>query len=474
MDRRDISKALFATAAGSAVVARQANAQSCTAPCYAQTPAEMTVGVTPVNSSIPSHLACGLCFVERYGNNTAPGITDMTAAAQNAVYVALQANCGIAAATMCLLTAAVNIDRLVDGAAFDNYFYVVGDNGGGFQVNSAIAMFSSTIAFSSAPVSQLLFFDGVTFIGNSGASYVLNDGRFLRTRFNKCNFDKILGCKSSIYVQSIQFTHCNMRRGVGTFWTSTGVTYDFKWIGNITEAWTGSVLNLAKVIGGAIMGSLLEGVSIAAITYNGAAGFTISGNYFEGNALDIDGTGVTQASGVSITGNFFDRSSNPTVYGIKWGNGSPVNCFSTGNHCNGRLHTFPVAGMDVCIKDSATVALYDNEPTPSFPTLVSFNDGALGGAYGGVVKGYGVTGAGGFLGLGVLNNGTYTEAITINQAAQVFINKSTPAAASGQLGIGTTTATTATAGGETLPANPALFLEINISGTFYKIPLYNT
>ena len=49
MRRRDISKALFATAAGSAVVAQRAEAQTCTAPCYAQTAAEIAAGVTPTN-----------------------------------------------------------------------------------------------------------------------------------------------------------------------------------------------------------------------------------------------------------------------------------------------------------------------------------------------------------------------------------------------------------------------------------------
>jgi hypothetical protein len=35
------------------------------------------------------------------------------------------------------------------------------------------------------------------------------------------------------------------------------------------------------------------------------------------------------------------------------------------------------------------------------------------------------------------------------------------------------TATTATAGTRTLPSSPAGFLEINVSGTLYKLPYYN-
>jgi hypothetical protein len=49
----------------------------------------------------------------------------------------------------------------------------------------------------------------------------------------------------------------------------------------------------------------------------------------------------------------------------------------------------------------------------------------------------------------------------------------TPTAPASQLGIGATTATTANSGSETLPAQPAGFLVMNLSGTPIKIPYYN-
>lgn len=79
MRRRDISKALFATAAGSALVAQRAEAQTCTAPCFAQTAAEIAAGVTPVNYASPPG------YVSRYGANTVPGTTNMSTAIMNAV-----------------------------------------------------------------------------------------------------------------------------------------------------------------------------------------------------------------------------------------------------------------------------------------------------------------------------------------------------------------------------------------------------
>jgi hypothetical protein len=52
------------------------------------------------------------------------------------------------------------------------------------------------------------------------------------------------------------------------------------------------------------------------------------------------------------------------------------------------------------------------------------------------------------------------------------VGGATPTVSTGQLGLGVTTATTATAGSNTLPANPVGFLEINLGGTMYKLPYY--
>lgn len=86
MHRRDISKALFASAAGSALVAQRAEAQSCVAPCYARTAAEIAIGVTPTNLAYPAG------YVYRYGTNTTPGTTDMTSAINTCANVCRQGN----------------------------------------------------------------------------------------------------------------------------------------------------------------------------------------------------------------------------------------------------------------------------------------------------------------------------------------------------------------------------------------------
>src|SRR5690349_3778689 len=57
MDRRDLSKAVFAGLAGATVVPRMAQSQTCTPSCYPQTPAEAAAQVVPVdNTRIPGDL----------------------------------------------------------------------------------------------------------------------------------------------------------------------------------------------------------------------------------------------------------------------------------------------------------------------------------------------------------------------------------------------------------------------------------
>jgi hypothetical protein len=85
--RRDISTALVASAAGAAaLLPRRAQSQTCSPPCYSQTAAETALGVTPTNTAYPPG------HVYRYGTNTTPGTTDMTAAINVGANVCRQGN----------------------------------------------------------------------------------------------------------------------------------------------------------------------------------------------------------------------------------------------------------------------------------------------------------------------------------------------------------------------------------------------
>lgn len=96
-----------------------------------------------------------------------------------------------------------------------------------------------------------------------------------------------------------------------------------------------------------------------------------------------------------------------------------------------------------------------------------------------------------FGGITVNSGGTYQEdggshqgALTINAGGAytllattgvgaIAVGAAAPVVQAGQVGIGSGTSTTATAGAQTLPANPAGFWVVNIAGTTQKIPYYN-
>lgn len=251
------------------------------------------------------------------------GVTDDTAAVQAAVDYCIGNNKNLLVSGMCLLTDSINIDRQVDGAAYDNYFIISSENGGGFVVDTAIAMFSSTIPFTTAPVSQLVKFDNLIFSStdNSLAAYVLDEARFLRTRFDGCSFQKIKMLVASTYTQSIYMTDCNVRRFTGIFFDSQAYTYDFKMVNCLVEAGV-NCLHLNNPVGCSVVSSCIEGMSGTAIAYDGAQGLDVTGSYFEANGLDIDGTdGGTSTSnsyGVCLNGNYFSNSTS--TYTVKWYN----------------------------------------------------------------------------------------------------------------------------------------------------------
>lgn len=288
------------------------------------------------------------------------GITDDTVAVQAAVTYAIANNLGVYVPGLCLLTASVNIDRQVDGAAFDDYFVISSNGSGGFTVDTAIPMFSTTIAFSTDPVSQLVRFENVIFQSSNSslAAYVLDNAKFLRTSFESCTFAKIkLLTAPTVYTQSIYLIGCNIRRFSGTFFNSGSYTYDFKMVNCIVEAGGGTALRWHNAIGCSVVSSCIEGMSGTAIAYNGASGIDITGSYFEGNGLDIDGTdGGTSSSnayGVCLNGNYFSHPN--ATYSIVWG--ASFNCISIGNYHQYNMHNQTSATSDVMVDDFAQGSL---------------------------------------------------------------------------------------------------------------------
>jgi hypothetical protein len=312
----------------------------------------------PVNQILAIDSVSIMSYVP-FGTNIST--TDCAPYVQLAVNYAIANNLQVNVDGMFLLSTMVNIDRHVDYAIYADYFKFFTTVGGGFKVTTNMAMFSSTLPFTTDPVSQLIRWNGITFKGNAGASYVLNGGRFLRMVFDGCDFEKILCCNCSIYAQSISFIgRCNARYGVGTFWRTATVSIDCTF-DVLAESWTGDFLNLAFPISSKVTG-VIENISGTAIVYDGAYGFTISA-YFEANGLDIDGTGAQQAYGVNLLGGYYNHV-NPAQYSVIWGSVTQ-SCSSIGNFHTGSFHNVP-AGADVLIRDSAVVSVQNNSTNPIF------------------------------------------------------------------------------------------------------------
>jgi hypothetical protein len=84
MRRRDVPKALLASAAGAGLLKESAQAQTCNPPCYPRSGPEIAAGVTPVDYTYPPG------HVYRYGTNLTPGTTDMTTAINTCASVCRQ------------------------------------------------------------------------------------------------------------------------------------------------------------------------------------------------------------------------------------------------------------------------------------------------------------------------------------------------------------------------------------------------
>ena len=312
------------------------------------------------------------------------GTTDDTAAVQLAIDYCLTNHRDLLVNGNCYITSSLKIDKPVDDPTYDEYFTILTDSNGGFIVKSAIAMFSSNIAFTTAPVVALVRFQNLVFQCNNSAlnAYVLDDGRFLRTVFTGCTFSKIKCLTTtSVNTQSIYFLQCNVRRFVGIFFNSNAYTYDFKMVECLIEAGTGSALRFNNPVGCSVVSSCIEGMSGTAIIYDGAQALDVTGCYFEANGLDIDGTdGGTSTSvsyGVCFNGNYFSNST--ATYTVKWGQ-TLSGCISIGNWHTGSMHDITVAPTGIVVFDTAQNSLSN---IPNLPII----QGGFNGQFTGVVTG---------------------------------------------------------------------------------------
>lgn len=283
--------------------------------------------------------------------------TDDTAAIQAAIDFCLTNKRDMVIPGLSRITASLNINRLVDSAAADNFFTISSDNGGGLVVTTAINMFSSSLPYVAAGVTQLVKFENLIFESSDAAlaAYVLDGNKYIRTQFVGCSFRKIKCLTvtgAGKLTQSIYFFNCQGRRWAGTFFDSLFTSFDIKVHGCLFEAGE-ECFKLVAAVGCSFVQNTIEGMSSGPIVVNGSQGLTIEGNYFEGSPLDIDLT-LGSHLGVNVLSNYFGGTLPTGAEAVFWGIAENSN--SLGNYSSQKLHNF-TSSSKVVVNDYAVTAV---------------------------------------------------------------------------------------------------------------------
>jgi hypothetical protein len=283
--------------------------------------------------------------------------TDDTAAIQAAIDFCITNKRDMVIPGLSRITASLNINRAVDSAAADNFFTISSDNGGGLVVTTAINMFSSSLPYVAAGVTQLVKFENLIFETNDSAlsAYVLDGNKYIRTQFVGCSFRKIKCLTvtgAGKLTQSIYFFNCQGRRWAGTFFGSLFTSFDIKVHGCLFEA-GGECFKLVSAVGCSFVQNTIEGMSGGPIVVNGSQGLTIQGNYFEGSPLDIDLT-LGGHLGVNVLSNYFGGTVPSGAEAVFWEVAENSN--SLGNYSAQKLHRF-TGNSKVVVNDYAVTAV---------------------------------------------------------------------------------------------------------------------
>jgi hypothetical protein len=259
----------------------------------------------------------------------------------------------------------VNIDRLVDAVDTEFYFTIFSDSGGGFLINGAGTMFSTTLFpgpyAANSPGSHLIRFDNIRFecTDRLAFAYVLDARRFLRIVFSECSFYKIRCGRTNAleYWQSYTWINCFVQGHAGAF-VYGEEAYDISVIGGLYQAGGADyAFDLSKLFYGRFWATFVN-YQAAALKLNGPKGLDISG-YFETNVLDIDfRTGGIPAVGVNIHGLISLVGAVGEPYKILWG--EAFGCTSSGNVFYGKGHDL-LATSAVDINDHSYEALSNRD-----------------------------------------------------------------------------------------------------------------
>lgn len=306
------------------------------------------------------------------------GVADDSAAVQAAVNYCLSQT---PASTLvitgnCRLGSSVNINRLVDSTTAP-FRIIGGSDGSGFYTSGNVTMFDTTLPVTTAPQSENIWFENINFSTSSNAnnSFVLAGGKFLRMRFDGCDFS-LIRCMytTTIYAQSYQFYGCRARYWLDYFFSSAGA-YDFYASVDMKGGVHGFRFLSATypILRASIENGVFEGCTGSYVTGGKANGLVVSNNYIEFNAapaVNLD-AGFANTS-ASVTGNIFVQAAaelaDANFYDVQWG--ETIRATSSGNYCNGKLHNpYKITGADKLLTidgDVADVELYKGFKTGLF------------------------------------------------------------------------------------------------------------
>lgn len=222
----------------------------------------------------------------------------------------------------CWINGTSYIDRLVDNTYSE--FKIIGRGpGAGFYTTGDITIFDSTIAATTAPVSEFVTFEGLQFESSAATnnSYILTQ-KFLRIKNRDCYFKRIryINC-TSIYAQTFHFIDCNIRNcGYASkpFFVAYG-SYDLSFIHNIIENNYTLVKSVDPAVGTnelRIIDNVIEGSQESTLLLTGCANLVFSINYVEANPInDINlfAGGVNNLN-ATFQGNLFVNPNGEVVY----------------------------------------------------------------------------------------------------------------------------------------------------------------
>jgi hypothetical protein len=285
--------------------------------------------------------------------------TDDSTAVQAAVDYCITNKKDLYIPSKCLLGSTIYINRQVD--TFDAYgMFTI--SGGGFVVNTDIAMFDTTLhsnyptsddptsPYYYFPGSQNIQFVGVTFEGSTlvGSKYVMGSGRILRLVFTQCSFywiklvstgDINLGTAGlQEFTQQWYLVNCSIRQWDGIFYRSVYIIYQLC-VSDCQVEGGGGFIEAGSIAGGAITNNVIEGDIYALRVIGAVQGVTITGNYMEGNtAYDIKVFG--DVLGTIFAGNhLIPYIATPTCIWAETGIVQGLNSY--GNYCTGLMHQIP-------------------------------------------------------------------------------------------------------------------------------------